>query len=106
MQGCKQEIDMTRNMRLTAYDEFGNELNEISIGVTEAQWNAMNEDEKSEIEKSTLAKLFRVRVSPFLDSNKINEYKMKDMIFDYCKGEGVDLNEGIRQIIDLLKTQI
>ncbi|HGN9136173.1 TPA: hypothetical protein ACK1JA_003852 [Providencia stuartii] len=97
---------MTRNMRLTAYDEFGNELNEISIGVTEAQWNAMNEDEKSEIEKSTLAKLFRVRVSPFLDSNKINEYKMKDMIFDYCKGEGVDLNEGIRQIIDLLKTQI
>lgn len=106
MQGCKQEIDMTRNMRLTAYDEFGNELNEISIGVTEAQWNAMNEDEKSEIEKSTLAKLFRVRVSPFLDSNKINEYKMKDMIFDYCKGEGVDLNEGIRQIIDLLKIQI
>ncbi|EPJ3764104.1 TPA: hypothetical protein ACKRFF_001198 [Providencia stuartii] len=97
---------MTRNMRLTAYDEFGNELNEISIGVTEAQWNAMNEDEKSEIEKSTLAKLFRVRVSPFLDSNKINEYKMKDMIFDYCKGEGVDLNEGIRQIIDLLKIQI
>ncbi|MGM7603889.1 hypothetical protein ACS7D9_04520 [Proteus mirabilis] len=97
---------MTRKMKLTAYDEFGNEVNGILLSATESQWNAMSGDEKDEVEKNILAKLFKVRVSPFLDSNKINEYKMKDMIFDYCKGEGVALNEGIRQIIELLKTQI
>lgn len=97
---------MTRKMKLTAYDEFGNEVNGVSLSCTEQQWNAMSRDEQVEIEKRTLAMLFEVRVSPFLDSNKINEYKMKDMIFDYCKGEGVELNEGIRQIIELLKTQI
>ncbi|MEY1032759.1 hypothetical protein [Providencia stuartii] len=97
---------MTRRMKLTAYDEFGNEVNVVSLSVTESQWHSMSRDEQAEVEKNTLAMLFEVRVSPFLDSDKINEYKMKDMIFDYCKGEGVDLNEGIRQIIDLLKTQI
>lgn len=97
---------MARKMKLAAYDEFGNEVNGVSLSVTESQWNAMSRDEQAEVEKKTLAMLFEVRVSPFLDSNKINEYKMKDMIFDYCKGEGVELNEGIRQIIELLKTQI
>ncbi|AVE42425.1 hypothetical protein [Providencia stuartii] len=97
---------MTRRMKLTAYDEFGNEVNVVSLSVTESQWHSMSRDEQAEVEKNTLAMLFEVRVSPFLDSDKINEYKMKDMIFDYCKGEGVELNEGIRQIIELLKMQI
>ncbi|HGM9912835.1 TPA: hypothetical protein ACKREF_003030 [Providencia stuartii] len=97
---------MTRKMKLTAYDEFGNEVNGVLLRVTESQWHSMSGDEQAEVEKNTLAMLFKVRVSPFLDSNKINEYKMKDMIFDYCKGEGVELNEGIRQIIELLKMQI
>ncbi|WP_368912963.1 hypothetical protein [Providencia stuartii] len=97
---------MTRKMKLTAYDEFGNEVNAVSLSVTESQWHSMSRDEQAEVEKNTLAMLFEVRVSPFLDLNKINEYKMKDMIFDYCKGEGVDLNEGIHQIIELLKMQI
>lgn len=97
---------MTRRMKLTAYDEFGNEVNVVSLSVTESQWHSMSRDEQAEVEKNTLAMLFEVRVSPFLDSDKINEYKMKEMIFDYCKGEGVELNEGIRQIIELLKIQI
>ena len=97
---------MTRRMKLTAYDEFGNEVNGVSLSVTESQWHSMSIDEQVQVEKDILAMLFEVRVSPFLDSNKINEYKMKDMIFDYCKGEGVELNEGIRQIIELLETQI
>nr|ELR5228804.1 hypothetical protein [Providencia rettgeri] len=45
---------MARKMKLAAYDEFGNEVNGVSLSVTESQWNAMSRDEQAEVEKKTL----------------------------------------------------
>lgn len=97
---------MSRSMKLTAYDEFGVELNGIHIQANETEWDSMSEEKRDELKKDALMKLFRVRVSPVLDAGKITEYGMKEFIFDYCRGEGVQLNEGIQQIIELLKMQI
>lgn len=97
---------MSRSMKLTAYDEFGVELNGIHIPANETEWDSMSEEKRDELKKDALMKLFRVRVSPVLDARKITEYGMKDFIFNYCAGEDVELNEGIQQIIEILKTQV